>query len=66
MGDLGEQTAVTPVQSESEPADTETGPDIHRFTAMVHPDWEIWGPEGGYVAALHLLGQLRPASGRSP
>jgi acyl-CoA thioesterase-2 len=33
-----------------------------RFTAMVHPDWEIWGPCGGYVAAL----ALRAAGAESP
>ena len=25
-----------------------------RHTAMVHDDWEIWGPCGGYVAAIAL------------
>src|SRR5271167_4058903 len=33
-----------------------------RFTALVHPDWEIWGPCGGYVAAL----ALRAAGAESP
>ena len=41
MGDIGLQTAVEPVGD-------------GRFTAMVHADWEIWGPCGGYVAALAL------------
>ena len=41
MGDIAQQTAVEP-----------TGDG--RFTAMVHDDWEIWGPCGGYVAALAL------------
>jgi len=39
-----------------------------RHTAMVHRDWEIWGPCGGYVAAIALRaagaesGLVRPAS----
>ena len=41
MGDIGLQTAVEPAGE-------------GRFTAMVHADWEIWGPCGGYVAALAL------------
>ncbi len=49
MGDIAVQTAVEPV-------------DEGRFTAMVHADWEIWGPCGGYVAAL----ALRAAGAESP
>ena len=41
MGDIERQTAVEPAGD-------------GRFTAMVHADWEIWGPCGGYVAALAL------------
>jgi acyl-CoA thioesterase II len=41
VGDIEQQTAVEPIG------------DGH-FTAMVHADWEIWGPCGGYVAALAL------------
>ena len=33
-----------------------------RYTAMVHQDWEIWGPCGGYVAAI----ALRAAGAESP
>ncbi len=39
-----------------------------RYTADVHQDWEIWGPCGGYVAAIALRaagaesGLTRPAS----
>jgi acyl-CoA thioesterase-2 len=55
MGDLAEQTDVTPVPGGD-------NPDSHRFTAMVHDDWEIWGPEGGYVAAI----ALRAAGAVSP
>jgi acyl-CoA thioesterase-2 len=54
MGDLAEQTAVVPVGDEAG--------DVRRFTAMVHSDWEIWGPEGGYVAAI----ALRAAGACSP
>jgi acyl-CoA thioesterase II len=56
MGDLGVQTAVTPVEGDTDQGET------RRFTAMVHPDWEIWGPEGGYVAAI----ALRAAGAVSP
>jgi acyl-CoA thioesterase len=55
MGDIEEQTAVQPV-----------GEDC--YTADVHQDWEIWGPCGGYVAAIALRaagvagGLSRPAS----
>jgi acyl-CoA thioesterase II len=57
VGDLAEQTAV-------QPHDARTGDTggVRRFTAMVHPDWEIWGPEGGYVAAI----ALRAAGASSP
>jgi len=40
MGDLATDTAVT-------------GGD-GRFEAELSPDWEIWGPNGGYVAAVAL------------
>ena len=33
-----------------------------RYTALVHQDWEIWGPCGGYVAAI----ALRAAGAESP
>ena len=55
MGDIEAQTAVRPMG------------DGH-YTADVSPDWEIWGPCGGYVAAIALRaagaesGLLRPAS----
>src|SRR5271154_2874728 len=55
MGDIARQTAVEPIGD-------------GRYTAMVHGDWEIWGPCGGYVAALALRAAgaesslVRPAS----
>ncbi len=50
MGDLALQTA------------TEPAGDGGRHTGMVHGDWEIWGPCGGYVAAI----ALRAAGAESP
>jgi acyl-CoA thioesterase len=50
MGDVDVQTAPAP-----------GGEDGH-YTAMVHQDWEIWGPCGGYVAAI----ALRAAGAESP
>jgi acyl-CoA thioesterase-2 len=55
VGDLGLQTAVVPL-------DEPDGEGVRRYTAMVHEDWEIWGPEGGYVAAI----ALRAAGAASP
>ena len=40
MGDLAVDTEVV-------------GGDGH-FTAQLSSDWEIWGPNGGYVAAVLL------------
>lgn len=40
MGDLAQDTVVE-------------GADGH-YTAMLSPDWEIWGPNGGYVSAVAL------------
>jgi acyl-CoA thioesterase-2 len=56
MGDLAQQTAVTPAHHLDD-----LGADRH-FTATLHDDWEIWGPEGGYVAAV----ALRAAGAVSP
>jgi acyl-CoA thioesterase II len=49
VGDIERQTAVT-------------REDDGRYSAMVHRDWEIWGPCGGYVAAI----ALRAAGAESP
>ena len=46
--------------------DVETAPALEgeggRYSAVVHQDWEIWGPCGGYVAAI----ALRAAGAESP
>lgn len=55
MGDLATDTVVTPA-----------GDDV--FAAELSPDWEIWGPNGGYLASVALraaglaTGRARPAS----
>jgi acyl-CoA thioesterase len=49
MGDLALETSVVLE-------------DDGRYSAMVHRDWEIWGPCGGYVAAI----ALRAAGAESP
>jgi acyl-CoA thioesterase-2 len=41
MGDLADDTALTPLGG-------------GRYRADVHRAWEIWGPAGGYVASLAL------------
>lgn len=54
MGDFGDDTALT-----------EAG---DGWTRLVHPAWTIWGPNGGYMAALALraagqrCGRARPAN----
>jgi acyl-CoA thioesterase-2 len=55
MGDIGIQTAV---QAESGP----DGQGVQHFSARLSEDWEIWGPEGGYVAGV----ALRAAGTASP
>jgi acyl-CoA thioesterase len=49
MGDIAEQTACSPLGD-------------GRYSAVVADDWEIWGPCGGYVAAI----ALRAAGEESP
>jgi acyl-CoA thioesterase len=49
VGDVGEQTVCAPLGD-------------GRYRAEVAQDWEIWGPEGGYVAAI----ALRAAGAESP
>jgi acyl-CoA thioesterase len=41
VGDLGEDTAIE-----------RTGPG--RYRAVISPDWALWGPVGGYLAAIAL------------
>jgi acyl-CoA thioesterase II len=56
MGDLGADTRVEP------------GDEPGRYTAKLSADWNIWGPNGGYVASVALraaglaTGRARPAS----
>src|SRR5689334_21877989 len=45
MGDLAFDTAVEAVTS---------GDGDGRYTARLSRDWEIWGPNGGYVASIAL------------
>ena len=40
MGNLADDTCVTGADG--------------RYTAALSPDWEIWGPNGGYVASIAL------------
>ena len=42
MGALGDDTAVVPVDASG------------RFRASLARDWEIWGPNGGYLASVAL------------
>lgn len=49
MGNLADDTAVTHVGEGA-------------YTARLRPDWEIWGPMGGYVASV----ALRAAGAASP
>ncbi|HEY1826897.1 MAG TPA: thioesterase family protein [Acidimicrobiales bacterium] len=55
MGDIAEQTAV--VAGGDPESDGR-----QRFSAELSAEWEIWGPEGGYVAAV----ALRAAGAASP
>jgi acyl-CoA thioesterase-2 len=64
MGDLATDTAVRAAGGDG---GTDSGEG--RFEATLSPDWEIWGPMGGYVAAtaLRAVGALagpgeRPAT----
>src|SRR4029077_20273976 len=52
MGDLAVDTAVE-------------GHD-GRYTARLSRDWEIWGPNGGYVAALALRAAGAPSRLAAP
>jgi acyl-CoA thioesterase II len=55
VGDLREDTTVERVGDDDGSGDT-------RYTAKLSEDWEIWGPMGGYVAAV----ALRAAADASP
>lgn len=43
MGALGEDTAVEPIGGES-----------GRFRHKLRRDWQVWGPNGGYIASVAL------------
>ncbi|HVX21471.1 MAG TPA: thioesterase family protein [Acidimicrobiales bacterium] len=63
MGDLAVDTAVRPAPGGGVGDGTGRQPDgTGRFTATLSPEWEIWGPMGGYVAAV----ALRAAGAASP
>lgn len=55
MGDLADDTTVTELGD-------------GRYAADLSPDWEIWGPQGGYLASVamraaqHATGRALPAS----
>ena len=56
MPDLLSDTAIEPIDEKG------------RFKADLSPDWAVWGPNGGYVAAIALRSAIaasrfeRPAS----
>ena len=54
MGDLAHDTAVTEID--------ELPDGGRRFTAVLSPEWEIWGPMGGYLASV----AMRAAGAASP
>jgi acyl-CoA thioesterase II len=56
MGNLAEDTAVEPAGA---------GGDGH-WRGAFSPDWEIWGPNGGYVAAVALRAAGAQTSFRRP
>ncbi len=56
MGDLGVDTAVRAAP----------GGEPGRFQATLNRDWEIWGPMGGYVAAVALRAAGEVASFSRP
>ncbi|HEY1734286.1 MAG TPA: thioesterase family protein, partial [Acidimicrobiales bacterium] len=71
MGDLAADTAVRRADADADAdvnADADAAADAGvttgagRFTATLSPEWEIWGPMGGYVAAV----ALRAAGAVSP
>lgn len=59
MANLAEDTAVVPAGGDAAGGDAGG---VRRFTARLRPEWEIWGPQGGYVASL----ALRAAGAASP
>ena len=59
MGDLRRDTAVEALDEGSDKrsdsgsnAVADTSPDARRFRGEICPDWDLWGPVGGYLAAI--------------
>jgi acyl-CoA thioesterase-2 len=46
--------------------DTRVEGERGRYRAMISPDWEVWGPNGGYVAAIVLRAAAAEARIRRP
>lgn len=59
MGNLADDTAVAEVD---DAGDGGEGGGPRRFTGRLSQEWEIWGPQGGYVASM----ALRAAGAASP
>jgi acyl-CoA thioesterase II len=69
VGDLAVDTALTQVDGNGPgSADAARAGDRSRYRGALSADWEIWGPNGGYVASFALqaagraTGRARPAS----
>lgn len=52
MGDFEADTRVEPVPAEA--GDAAAAARAARYRAHLSQDWEIWGPNGGYLAAIAL------------
>ena len=61
MGDFEVETRLEPVEGPAGNTDQTA-----RFRADLHEDWRIWGPNGGYVAAIALRAAGRVARVQRP